>query len=107
MHIPTNRHATLHNCYSFTYVVLDETLAKEQEEEKQAEKQALEDRLKRVFERQLKSDLLNVEIALRSGAITAEDANLQKEILQIGFKMDIGELSESEGNKQIEKLMSS
>ena len=88
-------------------MILDETLAKEQEEEKQAEKKALEDRLKRIFERQLKSDFLNIDIAMKSGTITEEDGELQKEILKIGYKMDIGELSESDGNSQIEKLLNS
>lgn len=88
-------------------MILDETLAKEQEEEKQAEKMALENRLKRMSERRLKSDFLNIDIALRSGTITKEDAELQKEILKIGFKIDTGELSEAEGNEQIEKLLNS
>jgi hypothetical protein len=88
-------------------MILDSVIAQKTENEEKAEKQALEDRLKRLFERQLKSDILNVEIALRSGAITTEDAELQKEILQIGFRMDTGELSDTEGNKQIEKLLNS
>jgi len=88
-------------------MILDETLAKEQEEEKQAEKLALENRLKRMSERQLKADLRNVEIALKTGSITQDDANTQKEILKIGYKMDIGELSDAEGDSQIEKLLNS
>ncbi len=68
---------------------------------------SVEIRLKRMAERQLKSDFLNIDIALRSGTITTEDADLQKEILQIGYKIDIGEMTESEGDKQIKKLLNS
>lgn len=92
-------------------MVLDPVIAKQIEEkekaEKQAEKQALEDRLMRVFRRQLKADILNIEIAMKAGNMTTEDAELQKEILKIGFKMDIGEITDEEGNEQIEKLLNS
>jgi len=58
-------------------------------------------------ERQLQSSIQSVENVMRSGAITEEEADLQKEILRIGFKMDIGEITDSEGNKLIEKLLNS
>jgi len=68
---------------------------------------SVEIRLKRMAERQLKSDFLNIDIAMKSGTITEEDGELQKGILKIGFKIDTGELSEAEGNEQIEKLLNS
>jgi len=67
----------------------------------------MEIRLKRMAERQLKTDMLNIDLLLRSGSITKEDAELQKEILHIGFKIDMGEISDTEGNKLIEKLIGS
>jgi len=67
----------------------------------------MEIRLKRMAERQLQSSIQSVENVMRSGAITEEEADLQKEILRIGFKMDIGEITDSEGNKLIEKLLNS
>jgi integrase len=64
-------------------------------------------RLRRMAERQLKSDFLNIEIAMKAGNMTTEEAELQKGILKIGFKIDIGEMTESDGNEQIEKLLNS
>jgi len=67
----------------------------------------MENRFKRLAERQLKTDIREVETLYADGKISKEERDLQLAILKIGYKTDIGEITEAEGNKQIEKLMSS
>ena len=65
----------------------------------------LERKFRRMLERQLKEAFDSLDKSLLDGGNTQENVDLEKEILTIGFRNDIGELSDEEANILTEKII--